>query len=105
LSSVNSRLKRALTACRRDVALDLVQIMAHIRPTHAEVCFRPISRHSSILERFRAKHALVLDTWVGTGSREESASNQKSEHDPEKHAFGLDPMGGHRFSEKIMFNQ
>jgi hypothetical protein len=24
------------------------------------------------------------------------------EHDPEKHALGLDPMGGSRFSEKIM---
>jgi hypothetical protein len=24
------------------------------------------------------------------------------EHDPEKHALGLDPMGGNRFSEKIM---
>jgi hypothetical protein len=23
-------------------------------------------------------------------------------HDPEKHALGLDPMGGNRFSEKIM---
>jgi hypothetical protein len=23
-------------------------------------------------------------------------------HDPEKHAVGLDPMGGNRFSEKIM---
>jgi hypothetical protein len=23
------------------------------------------------------------------------------EHDPEKHALGLDPMGGNRFSEKI----
>jgi hypothetical protein len=30
------------------------------------------------LERFRAKHALVLDTWVDTGSREENASNQKA---------------------------
>jgi hypothetical protein len=28
---------------------------------------------------------------MGTGSREENASNQKSEHDPEKHALGLDP--------------
>jgi len=24
------------------------------------------------------------------------------EHDPEKHALGLDPTGGNRFSEKIM---
>jgi hypothetical protein len=24
------------------------------------------------------------------------------EHDPEKHALGLDPMGGYRFSVKIM---
>jgi hypothetical protein len=24
------------------------------------------------------------------------------EHDPEKHALGLDPMGGNRFSDKIM---
>jgi hypothetical protein len=23
-------------------------------------------------------------------------------HHPEKHALGLDPMGGNRFSEKIM---
>jgi hypothetical protein len=23
-------------------------------------------------------------------------------HDPEKHALGLDPTGGNRFSEKIM---
>jgi hypothetical protein len=23
-------------------------------------------------------------------------------HDPEKHALGYDPMGEHRFSEKIM---
>jgi len=23
-------------------------------------------------------------------------------HDPEKHALGLDPVGGNRFSEKIM---
>jgi hypothetical protein len=27
------------------------------------------------------------------------------EHDPEKHALGLDPTGGRRFSEKIMLNQ
>jgi hypothetical protein len=26
----------------------------------------------------------------------------KLEHDPEKHALGLDPMGGNRLSEKIM---
>jgi hypothetical protein len=26
----------------------------------------------------------------------------ESEHDPEKHALGLDPMGGYRFSEKVM---
>jgi hypothetical protein len=26
------------------------------------------------------------------------------EHDPEKHALGLDPMGGYRFSEKIMLH-
>jgi hypothetical protein len=26
------------------------------------------------------------------------------EHDPEKHALGLDPMGGCRFSEKIMLH-
>jgi hypothetical protein len=30
------------------------------------------------LERFQAKHALGLDPWVETGSRQESASNQKS---------------------------
>jgi hypothetical protein len=36
---------------------------------------------NSLLERFRAKHALVLDTWVDTGSREENASNQKSRPD------------------------
>jgi hypothetical protein len=27
------------------------------------------------------------------------------EHDPEKHALGLDPMGGYQFSEKIMLQQ
>ena len=27
------------------------------------------------------------------------------EHDPEKHALELDPMGGYRFSEKIMLRQ
>jgi hypothetical protein len=27
------------------------------------------------------------------------------EHDPEKHALGLDPTGVQRFSEKIMLNQ
>src|SRR6202012_5201694 len=27
------------------------------------------------------------------------------EHDPEKHALGLDPMGGYGFSEKIMLHQ
>jgi hypothetical protein len=27
------------------------------------------------------------------------------EHDPEKLALGLDPMGGYRFSEKIMRHQ
>jgi hypothetical protein len=27
------------------------------------------------------------------------------EHDPEKQALGLDPMGGNRFSEKIMLHQ
>jgi hypothetical protein len=35
-------------------------------------------------ERFRAKHALGLDPGVGTGSRQENASKQKPEHDPEK---------------------
>jgi hypothetical protein len=29
----------------------------------------------------------------------------KLEHDPEKLALGLDPMGGCRFSEKIMLNK
>jgi hypothetical protein len=32
-------------------------------------------------------------------------SRRKLEHDPEKHALGLDPMGGNRFSEKIMLKQ
>jgi hypothetical protein len=27
------------------------------------------------------------------------------EHDPEKHALGLDPMGGYRFSEKIVLDK
>jgi hypothetical protein len=27
------------------------------------------------------------------------------EHDPEKHALGLDPMGGSWFSEKIMLKR
>jgi hypothetical protein len=30
------------------------------------------------LGRFRAKHALGLDPWVDTGSREENASKQES---------------------------
>jgi hypothetical protein len=30
---------------------------------------------------------------------------QKLQHDPEKHALGLDPTGGRRFSEKIMLQQ
>jgi hypothetical protein len=34
---------------------------------------------------------------AGTASRPQSL-----EHDPEKHALGLDPMGGYRFSVKIM---
>jgi hypothetical protein len=32
-------------------------------------------------------------------------SRRKLEHDPEKHALGLDPMGGNRFSEKIVLKQ
>jgi hypothetical protein len=39
---------------------------------------------------------------VETGFPKRSWSNKKLEHDPEKHALGLDPMGGYRFSEKIM---
>jgi hypothetical protein len=30
------------------------------------------------LERFRAKHALGLDPWVDSGSREENASKQEA---------------------------
>jgi hypothetical protein len=30
--------------------------------------------------------------------------SERLEHDPEKHALGLDPMGGYRFSEKIMLH-
>jgi hypothetical protein len=38
-----------------------------------------ISGHAvRILERFRAKHALGLDPWVDTGSREENASKQEA---------------------------
>jgi hypothetical protein len=32
----------------------------------------------------------------------ENKRTRSTEHDPEKLALGLDPMGGHRFSEKIM---
>jgi hypothetical protein len=32
-------------------------------------------------------------------------TNTALEHDPEKHALGLDPMGAKRFSEKLMRNQ
>ncbi|RZN28111.1 hypothetical protein CWO90_24000 [Bradyrhizobium sp. Leo121] len=39
-------------------------------------CFSPNRLGSR--ERFRAKHALGLDPRVGTGSREENASKQKS---------------------------
>jgi hypothetical protein len=28
--------------------------------------------------------------------------NAFAAHDPEKHALGLDPMGGNRFSDQIM---
>jgi len=33
------------------------------------------------------------------------AGPPRLEHDPEKLALGLDPMGGSRFSEKIMLKQ
>ena len=36
-----------------------------------------------------------LSSWIGVTFR-------RLEHDPEKHALGLDPMGGNRFSAKIM---
>jgi hypothetical protein len=33
-------------------------------------------------------------------SEKDMRQQRDLEHDPEKHALGLDPMGGYRFSEK-----
>jgi hypothetical protein len=40
---------------------------------------------------------MQADLHVGT-----SLAGKRLVRDPEKHALGLDPMGGNRFSEKIM---
>jgi hypothetical protein len=37
--------------------------------------------------------------------KEKRPVDRPLEHDPEKHALGLDPMGGYRFSEKILPQQ
>jgi hypothetical protein len=49
------------------------------------------------------KHALGLDPMGGYRFSERIMYQRKiREHVPEKHALGLDPMGGNRFSEKDM---
>jgi hypothetical protein len=40
------------------------------------------------------------EKWKPVFGQDHAPSNL--EHDPEKHALGLDPMGGNRFSDQIM---
>ncbi|SRR5579871_177044 len=43
--------------------------------------------------------------WQTRGRRVANVKIRSLEHDPEKHALGLDPTGVKRFSEKIVRNQ
>ncbi len=56
------------------------------------------------LERFPAKHALGLDPWVDTGSRQENASNQESRapfrfHRSGKGSSAIPPRQHHRVAD------